>query len=35
MQEFISTAQTSEEKAGMIGDMLWVLLNTAECAMCP
>jgi Protein of unknown function (DUF1549)/Protein of unknown function (DUF1553) len=33
--DHLNTASTSVDKQAMIGDLLWVLLNTAECAVCP
>jgi hypothetical protein len=31
----LATATTSEQRRALMGDLLWVLLNTAECAVCP
>lgn len=33
--QHLSAASNSGEKASAFGDMLWALLNTAECAVCP
>jgi hypothetical protein len=31
----LAAAKTSAQRRALMGDLLWVLLNTAECAVCP
>ncbi len=31
----LTPAQSSQQRRAALGDLLWVLLNTAECAVCP
>lgn len=33
--EMLSASTTNAESSAVLSDLLWVLLNTAECAMCP
>jgi hypothetical protein len=33
--DHLAAAGTSQEKKASLSDLLWVLLNTAECAVCP
>jgi hypothetical protein len=33
--DYLAAAKTSQERSAAISDLLWTLLNTAECAVCP
>ncbi|TWU02297.1 DUF1549 domain-containing protein [Stieleria varia] len=33
--EYLSSSKDSESREAALGDLLWVLLNTAECTVCP
>ncbi len=35
MADYLARAKTSEDKQVALSDLLWILLNTAECAVCP
>ncbi len=33
--DHLAAAESSQQRRGALGDLLWILLNTAECAVCP